>query len=214
MEDIKLDSIKKKILKSYEEIIDDLLAICQSPIEKLFFINLIYYFLKQTKSPIDMAFFKPIYDINEEKLSIECYGIEIYGTEVYKFLNNNLDKCEKLQLFMSVYPQYKINIQGNNYYLDFGIFVRDVYETMPPLKIAIECDGHEYHSTKESIKRDNIRMRNITSKGWSFIRFSGSEINNFNNKEFDIEMEKIISIINNYFGLNPDSNNSIFSLPI
>ena len=45
------------------------------------------------------------------------------------------------------------------------------------LKLVIECDGHEFHEkTKEQVKRDNERARNIQKEGYEILRFSGSEI--------------------------------------
>lgn len=45
-------------------------------------------------------------------------------------------------------------------------------------KIALECDGHEYHErTKEQAARDRSRDRALQLKGWVVLRFTGSEIN-------------------------------------
>ncbi len=43
-------------------------------------------------------------------------------------------------------------------------------------RLIIELDGHDYHSTKEQIQKDNIRSRYLTLAGYSVIRFSGSEV--------------------------------------
>lgn len=44
-------------------------------------------------------------------------------------------------------------------------------------KIAVECDGHDYHErTKEQAAYDRYRDRYITSRGWLVARFTGSEI--------------------------------------
>lgn len=52
------------------------------------------------------------------------------------------------------------------------------YETENGLTLIVECDGHDYHSSKEQIKKDNERQREIENLGYTFIRFSGSEIYN------------------------------------
>ncbi len=45
------------------------------------------------------------------------------------------------------------------------------------IKVAIECDGHEFHEkTKEQAKRDKAKDRYLQSKGWIIARFTGSEI--------------------------------------
>lgn len=59
---------------------------------------------------------------------------------------------------------------GKRYCLDFGVFCKDG-------KIDIECDGEAYHSSKKDIIKDRDRNNELTSYGWSVLRFSGSEIN-------------------------------------
>lgn len=45
-------------------------------------------------------------------------------------------------------------------------------------KIAVECDGHEFHErTKDQAQRDKSRDRYLAADGWSVLRFTGSEIN-------------------------------------
>lgn len=56
---------------------------------------------------------------------------------------------------------------GGRYRLDFAL---------PRLKIGIELDGYEYHSSKEAFTRDRERHRQIEAAGWRIIRFSGSEV--------------------------------------
>lgn len=43
-------------------------------------------------------------------------------------------------------------------------------------RLIIELDGHQYHSSKEQLKKDAIRERYLTRAGYSVIRFTGSEI--------------------------------------
>lgn len=45
-----------------------------------------------------------------------------------------------------------------------------------PLKLIIECDGHDFHSTKEQIKHDNERDMAFRKAGYEVIHFSGSQI--------------------------------------
>lgn len=53
-----------------------------------------------------------------------------------------------------------INYEGNNY------------------KIAIECDGHDYHEkTEAQARHDKKRDRYLQSQGWLVARFTGKEIN-------------------------------------
>lgn len=48
---------------------------------------------------------------------------------------------------------------------------------MPLLKIAIECDGHDFHErTKEQAAHDRARDRYLQAAGLTVLRFTGSEI--------------------------------------
>lgn len=57
------------------------------------------------------------------------------------------------------YPQYPVG----NYIVDFG---------NPKLKIAIECDGAQWHTDKD---KDNKRDYELYKLGWMVFRISGSD---------------------------------------
>jgi very-short-patch-repair endonuclease len=46
----------------------------------------------------------------------------------------------------------------------------------PENKIAIECDGKEWHSSQEQIERDRNRDKYLEDLGWKIIRITGSDI--------------------------------------
>ncbi len=56
------------------------------------------------------------------------------------------------------------------YFLDIGIFCREG-------KIDVECNGKKFHSGQEAHDSDRKRNNELTSLGWSILRFTGSEIN-------------------------------------
>jgi very-short-patch-repair endonuclease len=91
-------------------------------------------------------------------------------------------------------PQYKLMIEENNYRLDFALIYEKLIndELIKEVKIAIECDGHDFHSTKEQIRKDSIRTRKLMSNGGRVIRYTGSEIYQNANKS---EMRDVISEI-------------------
>ena len=91
-------------------------------------------------------------------------------------------------------PQYKLMVGENNYRLDFALiyekFIND--ELIKEVKIAIEFDDHDFHSSIEQIRKDSIRSRKLMSSGWRVIRYSGSEIYQKANRS---EMRDVISEI-------------------
>jgi len=44
------------------------------------------------------------------------------------------------------------------------------------LKLAIELDGQDYHSSREQRMKDYQRQRHLEAQGWRIIRFTGAEI--------------------------------------
>ena len=44
------------------------------------------------------------------------------------------------------------------------------------VRLIVELDGHEYHSTPEQKEKDVLRTRYLTLAGYTVIRFTGSEV--------------------------------------
>ncbi len=80
-----------------------------------------------------------------------------------------------------VFLALDVQIGLSGYRADFGF---------PDLQLAVECDGHEFHKTKEQRKHDAKRDRVFTHAGWNVIRFTGTEIH-ANARECAAEIERI-----------------------
>lgn len=48
---------------------------------------------------------------------------------------------------------------------------------LPRHKIAIECDGRKYHSSPQQKAHDRRKSQYLRQKGWTVLRFTGSQIN-------------------------------------
>ena len=59
------------------------------------------------------------------------------------------------------------HVQGTRYHLDFAI---------PECLLAIEIDGHQWHSSRQQRQHDSQRDRILTGFGWRVLRFTASEI--------------------------------------
>jgi hypothetical protein len=47
----------------------------------------------------------------------------------------------------------------------------------PIVRLGVELDGHDFHErTKEQASRDKRRDRILTAKGWTMLRFTGSDV--------------------------------------
>lgn len=71
--------------------------------------------------------------------------------------------------------QRAVTAGGKSYRLDFA--AEGATTNGGPVRIAIECDGHDFHErTKEQARHDRSRDRALTLAGWTVLRFTGSEI--------------------------------------
>lgn len=64
----------------------------------------------------------------------------------------------------SAYPQSQVQI--GQYRVDFLL----------PNNVIVECDGHDYHASREQRTRDAKRDRDLMALGYKVVRFTGSEI--------------------------------------
>lgn len=112
------------------------------------------------------------------------------------------EKYDGCFLELAFKPQ-TYTIIGNKYFrIDLALFcnIIDFYSSkvIETKKIAIECDGFDYHSSREQFTNDKIRERALLSSGWnSVLRYSGSEIYSINNnlEKINLNIEQIIKIL-------------------
>jgi very-short-patch-repair endonuclease len=72
---------------------------------------------------------------------------------------------------INIAPQYQLS----GYLLDFAIVCLDFDSNL--IRLNVEADGHDWHErTKEQASRDRLRDRDLLTRGWPTMRFTGSEI--------------------------------------
>jgi very-short-patch-repair endonuclease len=59
-----------------------------------------------------------------------------------------------------------------------GRFVARVDAALPELKLAIEVDGFEFHSTIDAFQRDRTRQNALVALGWTVLRFTWHDVVN------------------------------------
>ena len=140
----------EKIAHSYEESVNkEILKILEYYSEELI------SGLDKTKSPVE-----------------RMYLVWINYEQIYYDLGNDV--------FVNVVPQYKVIKGEKTFYTDFCFEVIDYYPVSSPLlKLFVEIDGHDFHEkTKEQVKLDKQRERELADVCDALLRFSGSEIFN------------------------------------
>jgi very-short-patch-repair endonuclease len=71
---------------------------------------------------------------------------------------------------IAVQPQKTIDRYRLDFMIAFRFFGREI-------RLAIECDGHEFHEkTKRQAAKDRSCERAISALGYQVVRFTGSEI--------------------------------------
>ena len=96
-----------------------------------------------------------------------------------------LARCEseiESHLLGALYPnlgpdaQKEIEAQHIIDYYDMPVTLPDF--AFPYLRIAIYCDGYEYHWERDPFQKDRQQARALQLQGWLVLRFAGSEILN------------------------------------
>lgn len=139
---------------------------------------------------------KPIYSLRKRRILFikSNYDKFINANEINDlFLGSHLE--EKFWHGMKINGlncerEYFIKIEKNRFYLDFAIFCRN-------RKLAVECDGDAYHSSKENVKNDKKRDNALESKGWHVLRYTTDDI------EYNLESSilQVKEAINTYGGI-------------
>jgi len=57
-----------------------------------------------------------------------------------------------------------------------GRFIARVDAAYPTLKLAIEVDGYEFHSSPEAFQHDRTRQNHLVALGWTVLRFTWADI--------------------------------------
>lgn len=129
-----------------------LLGACESPIEQLLLISLLY--MQVPLYEIDQPIGRPKPDASTSQYSPATFDNWAPAGGV------------------TIFPQQQIS----GYRIDF-LLVAKFGAGRPHHRIVIECDGHDYHErTKEQAQRDKKRDRTLQALGYQVFRFTGSEI--------------------------------------
>jgi hypothetical protein len=181
-------SIEKEFAKQIQIVID----LCESEIEKLFILKIISYIQKrpdrynwgfiiedvETKIIKDEEVWSSKVNSKLPETAVYLCGIRIYNLIYHTHLE--------------IYPQQDVEFQHidnflktTTYRLDFGVYKFDSTKPKEIIKkYCIECDGFEFHSSKNQLKKDNERMRNILLRhNYTSLRYLGTEIFNMSDQE-------------------------------
>lgn len=133
--------------------------ICESPIEKLFFGSLVSSFAVNAPFSFMVARFNLADFVNDLRSNKFRQGI-------YATIPPLRDSFH-----LALQPGFKNGTK--RMFADGVIWIPSRYNFRP---IIIECDGYEFHSSKESFTSDRQRDRYFNSLNYEVLRYSGSEL--------------------------------------
>lgn len=142
---------------------------------------------------------------NKFKKLFEQCGIAqdiVDSTPIEQILYFSLPLYWKIENGIQIYPQKEIICNGHTYKVDIYIeYVRANADenkySMLKHPLVIECDGYEYHSSKEQMQYDYERENNLKLAGYNIIRFTGSQIYSNSQKCIAIIEQTILNAITN-----------------
>lgn len=127
------------------------------------------YLESKTESLID--------EENEDATILKCQSpIEKMMYLALEDLLKHFEVIGPARLMHYIDTQVKIKFNSVTYKVDIHLHFTDL-ELEKYHDFVIECDGHEFREkTKEQVRNDRQRERNLMRLGHQVIRFSGSEI--------------------------------------
>ena len=196
----------ERFIENYARVNTDIVfEHCESPIERIFINSLTLLFLKNSNTELQITPpFENVEDaisnFRNNHLDIlrviERYKKDTRDNDLNdfeQFIQGKIDsgrykegdyeifEYHRLVVDNFIWNSYHLSLQAGfpDYKVDGKSIRADILIWCPgneKIKLIVECDGYQYHNSKESFVRDRKRDRLLKSKGYDVIRFSGSEI--------------------------------------
>ena len=178
-----IDSIRNRFHQNLQLVVD----ICESEIERIFLLKVVDYILKRPDAfSIGFILKETLTDringrdciVSDMNFTTPSWFGYLCGVRINNLITNT---------YIEIFPQEKVEYRNHEnfhetvkYSLDFGMYKYKQGDCTNILKkYCVECDGYDFHNTREQISRDNRRMRNILLiQEYTTLRYLGTEIVN------------------------------------
>jgi len=178
MSEDRIKEFSGEYLRRFAYGVEELLGLCESPIERLFLAAALGQHAASHESvPADLrevvgsdaiqwwapdatlaAHFEGAPDDTQTRASVRLLPHVLFVDDSPTFL----------------VPQFKLETAGRSMRIDLALFP---WSGSPCSPVAIELDGHDFHErTKEQAAKDKSRDRDLQAAGWRVLRFTGSEV--------------------------------------
>ncbi|MDL2141665.1 DUF559 domain-containing protein [Flavobacterium tructae] len=196
----------ERFIDNYARVNTDIVfEYCESPIERIFINSLTLLFLKSRITELQVtppfqnveeaisnfrhnhqSIIRVIGRYKEQTGDTEMINFEQFIQEKidsgrYEEGDYEVFEYHRLIVDKFIWNSYHLSLQAGfpDYIIDGKSIRADILIWCPgneKIKLIVECDGYQYHNSKESFERDRKRDRLLKSKGYEVIRFSGAEI--------------------------------------
>jgi len=142
--------------------------VSQSVVETQFYLALVIllYGYYPTSLYIPTEHDRELYQLGVEAKRKEDSGIELVGDERQNLLYYDFHEMTKNSIM--AFPQcYIEELKGGRV---------DLLLAWGGHKLVVECDGYEWHNSKEQFAKDRKRDRILVSSGYEVMRFPGKEL--------------------------------------
>jgi len=104
-------------------------------------------------------------------------NLETLRSEAYNKSNRQFEPPDPFDSWFEVDVYLKIRDRGYKVIPQFGMcgYYIDLMVEGKRSRLAVECDGDEYHSSPEQVERDLLRQRMLERAGLKFYRIRGGE---------------------------------------
>lgn len=182
-----VDQILNSISKTINANLQLLKELCESEIEKIFLLKVLDYCVKRCDQ-YEISFIVKETEIKNNEIVSQ---VNYQGNGNFGFLCGVKIKHIDFNRCIKLYPQYILYINNPDnalfqlsYRLDFALIVETQKSGGLQKIYCIECDGHDYHNTKDQISKDNKRSQNlILLNNFTVLRYSGTQIYNMKDSE-------------------------------
>lgn len=141
--------------------------------------------LRRCESEIEKQFLLALFAVAQENVEVCIEDLDDWGIDQNVFVAADMDRYLEAMVYQVGPTPIGIMVQAQvgKYRADLVLYGISVKSDEPSkwlrVPLVVECDGHDFHEkTKEQAKRDKRRDRDLMSKGFHVLRFTGSEIFN------------------------------------
>lgn len=155
---------------------------------------------KKLKERVEKYNYRKVEHVFLKNIGFKVKDVRSEGISIDTIKTKSIYFDDMIEREFEIRPQYSVAIDGIEYRLDIAIILNRKTadnKIIESKKVALECDGYDYHSSPEQKRNDDIRTRKLKKNGWrEVLRYSGKELHSLKSrKEVHSLFEEIIDVL-------------------